>query len=196
MKSRIVSTLEEFSKDNPDKKANIMLLDIARQTGMNQKEIQEKSKRIIKKIIHNYASFDISTIDKFTHRVIRSFALDLGLSLSFEVSLDTENLLAEAVDSVIAQAGEDENLTKLLVDFATEKADDDKSWDVTREFLEISKLLTNENNKTEISSLQDKTITQFLEIKKNILKICKDLENEIILIAQNALRSEERRVGN
>src|SRR5690606_27679662 len=53
---------------------------------------------------------------------------------------------------------------------------------------EISKLLTNENNKTEISSLQDKTITQFLEIKKNILKICKDLENEIILIAQNALQ--------
>ncbi len=188
MKSRVISTLEEFSKDAPDAKANTMLLDISSQTGMNPKEIQEKSKKIIKKIIHNYASFDISTIDKFTHRVIRSFALDLGLPLSFEVSLDTENLLAEAVDSVIAQAGEDENLTKLLVDFATEKADDDKSWDVTREFLEISKLLTNENNKTEISSLQDKTITQFLEIKKNILKICKDLENEIILIAQNALQ--------
>src|SRR5690554_1141194 len=191
MKSRIVSTLEEFSKDNPDKKANIMLLDIARQTGMNQKEIQEKSKRIIKKIIHNYASFDISTIDKFTHRVIRSFALDLGLPLSFEVSLDTENLLSEAVDSVIAQAGENESLTKLLVDFATEKADDDKSWDVTREFVEISKLLTNENNRTEIAHFQDKTISEFLKIKQNIQKICKDLESDIILTAQNALHKIE-----
>lgn len=189
MKSRIVSTLEEFSKEHPNVKNTPMLLDIVSQTGMNPKEIQEKSKRIIKKIIHNYASFDISTIDKFTHRVIRSFALDLGLPLSFEVSLDTENLLSEAVDSVIAQAGEDENLTKLLVDFATEKADDDKSWDVTREFLEISKLLTNENNRTEISHFQDKTISQFLEIKQSILKICKDLENEIIQIAQNTLQN-------
>lgn len=188
MKTRIVSTLEEFSKDNPDKKAYDMLLDIARQTGMTPKAIQEKSQRIIKNIIHNYASFDISTIDKFTHRVIRSFALDLDLPMSFEVSLDTENLLSEAVDSVIAQAGEDENLTKLLVEFATEKADDDKSWDVTREFLEISKLLTNENNRTEISHFQDKTISDFLKIKHNIFRICKELEDEIISVAQKALK--------
>ncbi len=193
MKSRIISTLEEFSKDTPNSKASTMLLDIARQTGMNPKEIQEKSERIIKKIIHNYASFDISTIDKFTHRVIRSFALDLGLPLSFEVSLDTESLLAEAVDSVIAQAGEDDNLTKLLVDFATEKTDDDKSWDVTREFLEISKLLTNENNRTEISYFQDKTISEFLKIKQNILKICKELESDIVLKAQSSLQNIENR---
>ncbi len=188
MKSRIVWTLEEFSKDNPDKKANDMLLDIASQTGVNPKVIQEKSRKIIKNIIHNYASFDISTIDKFTHRVIRSFALDLDLPMSFEVSLDTENLLSEAVDSVIAQAGEDENLTKLLVEFATEKADDDKSWDVTREFLEISKLLANENNRTEISHFQNKTISDFLKIKHNIFRICKELEDEIISIAQKALQ--------
>src|SRR5690606_12400698 len=117
------------------------------------------------------------------HRVIRSFAIDLDLPLSFEVSLDTESLLSEAVDSVIAQAGEDENLTKLLVDFATEKTDDDKSWDITRDFLEISKLLTNENNRTEISHFQDKNISEFLKIKQRIFKISENLEHEIITIA-------------
>jgi hypothetical protein len=35
------------------------------------------------------------------------------------VTLDTENLLIEAVD-IIAQAGEDETLTKLLIDFTRE----------------------------------------------------------------------------
>src|SRR5690554_1681216 len=193
MKSRIVSALKAFSKDIPDEKSNSMLLEIARETELEPKEIQEKSRRIIKNIIHNYASFDISTIDKFTHRVIRSFALDLDLSLSFEVSLDTESLLEEAVDRVIAEAGEDENLTRLLVDFATEKADDDKSWDVTRDFLEISKLLTNENNRTEIAHFQDKTIFNFLKIKQNILKICKDLESDIISMAQNSLLNIENK---
>jgi ATP-dependent exoDNAse (exonuclease V) beta subunit len=69
-----------------------------------------KSQQIIKHIIHNYAAFDISTIDKFTHKVIRAFAHDLNLPMTFEVTLDTENLLIEAVDAIIAQAGEDETL--------------------------------------------------------------------------------------
>lgn len=188
MKSRIVSALEMFGKDNIDEKSNGMLLEIARETGLEPKEIREKSRRIIKNIIHNYASFDILTIDKFTHRVIRSFALDLDLSLSFEVSLDTESLLEEAVDRVIAEAGEDETLTRLLVDFATEKADDDKSWNVTRDFLEISKLLTNENNRTELAHFQNKTISDFLKIKHNVLQICKKLEEEIFAEAKNALQ--------
>jgi hypothetical protein len=41
--------------------------------------------------------------------------------MTFEVTLDTENLLIEAVDAIIAQAGEDETLTKLLIDFTMEK---------------------------------------------------------------------------
>lgn len=188
MKSRIVSALEKFSKNEPDDKSNGMLLEIAREIGIEPKDIKEKSKRIIKNIIHNYASFDISTIDKFTHRVIRSFALDLDLSLSFEVSLDTESLLAEAVDSVIAQAGEDKNLTGLLIDFATEKTDEDKSWDVTRDFLEISKLLTNENDRSELAYFQDKTISDFIKIKQNVLRICKELEEEIFTEANSALQ--------
>jgi hypothetical protein len=37
--------------------------------------------------------------------VIRAFAHDLKLPMTFEVTLDTENLLIEAVDAIIAQAG-------------------------------------------------------------------------------------------
>jgi hypothetical protein len=51
--------------------------------------------------------------------VIRAFAHDLNLPMTFEVTLDTENLLIEA-DAIIAQAGEDETLTKLLIDFTME----------------------------------------------------------------------------
>jgi precorrin isomerase len=50
-------------------------------------QIKTKSQQIIKHIIHNYAAFDISTIDKFTHKVIRAFAHDLNLPMTFEVTL-------------------------------------------------------------------------------------------------------------
>jgi len=187
MKSRIVGSLSEFAKDEPSAKATELMEDLSRDTGLSIIKIKTKSQSIIKHLIHNYAAFDISTIDKFTHKVIRAFAHDLNLPMTFEVTLDTENLLVEAVDAIIAQAGQDETLTKLLIDFTMEKTDDDKSWDVSREILETGRFVLNENNRNEISHFQDKSIEEFVEIKKKMLILCKELEAENELFATEAL---------
>ena len=187
MKSRIVGSLSEFAKEEPSAKAADLMEDLSRETGLSIIQIKVKSQNIIKHLIHNYAAFDISTIDKFTHKVIRAFAHDLNLPMTFEVTLDTENLLVEAVDAIIAQAGQDETLTKLLIDFTMEKTDDDKSWDVSREILETGRLVLNENNRNEILHFNDKTIEEFVEIKKKMLALCKDLESENEQFAIEAL---------
>ena len=187
MKSRIVGSLSEFAKDEPSSKAQDLMQDLATDTELSIIQIKTKSQQIIKHIIHNYAAFDISTIDKFTHKVIRAFAHDLNLPMTFEVTLDTENLLVEAVDAIIAQAGEDETLTKLLIDFTMEKTDDDKSWDISREILETGRLVLNENNRNEITHFQDKSIAEFVEIKNKLAKTCKALEKESVVFAEEAL---------
>ncbi|KFC58827.1 ATP-dependent helicase [Flavobacterium gilvum] len=187
MKSRIVGSLSEFTKDEPNAKASDLMQDLAVDTGLSIIQIKTKSQQIIKHIIHNYAAFDISTIDKFTHKVIRAFAHDLGLPMTFEVTLDTENLLTEAVDAIIAQAGEDETLTKLLIDFTMEKTDDDKSWDISREILETGKLVLNENNRNEITHFQDKSISDFIVVKEKLDQVCKDLEKENSNLANESL---------
>ncbi|WP_395045191.1 UvrD-helicase domain-containing protein [Flavobacterium sp.] len=180
MKSRVVESLSEFAKENPSEKAQMLIQDISVDTNLSSNQIQEKAKSIIKNLIHNYAAFDISTIDKFTHKVIRAFAHDLGLPITFEVSLDTENLLTEAVDAIIAEAGNDAILTKLLVDFTMEKTDDDKSWDVSREIMETGKLILNENNREEITHFNNKSISEFVEIKNKLTELCKEIEAETI----------------
>jgi ATP-dependent exoDNAse (exonuclease V) beta subunit len=147
MKSRVVDSLSEFTKDSPNHKALNLMKDIRVETGLSLSTIKQKAQSIIKHLIHNYAAFDISTIDKFTHKVIRTFAHDLNLSISFEVSLDTESLLTEAVDALIAQAGQDEALTKLLIYFTMEKTDDDKSWDVSTDIMTTGRLVLKENNR-------------------------------------------------
>lgn len=187
MKSRIVGNLSEFAKDDPSPKAVDLMEDLSRETGLSVIQIKTKAQNIIKHLIHNYAAFDISTIDKFTHKVIRAFAHDLNLPMTFEVTLDTENLLIEAVDAIIAQAGQDETLTKLLVDFTMEKTDDDKSWDVSREILETGRLVLNENNRNEILHFHDKSIEEFVEIKKKMAILCADLEKENTEFAIEAL---------
>lgn len=187
MKSRVVESLSEFAKESPSDKASNLMQVISSETGLNLFDIKEKAKSIIKNLIHNYAAFDISTIDKFTHKVIRAFAHDLNLPITFDVSLDTENLLTEAVDAIIAQAGEDETLTNLLVNFTMEKTDDDKSWDVSREIMETGKLILNENNREEISHFNNKSIAEFVEIKNKLVEFCKEIEVETIAQATDAL---------
>jgi ATP-dependent exoDNAse (exonuclease V) beta subunit len=187
MKSRIVGSLSEFAKDTPSSKVQELMQDVSVDTGLSIIQIKSKAQQIIKHLIHNYAAFDISTIDKFTHRVIRTFAHDLNLPITFEVSLDTEILLTEAVDAIIAEAGNDEELTKLLVDFTMEKTDDDKSWDISREIMETGKLILNENNREEITHFDKKKITDFVFIKNKLTELRKELETACVDLANDAL---------
>jgi ATP-dependent exoDNAse (exonuclease V) beta subunit len=191
MKSRVIKNLTEFAKLLADQDPNSVELmqRIAQETNLSLPKMHEKANQIIKHLIHNYAAFDISTIDKFTHKVIRAFAHDLDLPVSFEVSLDTENLVMEAVDALIAQAGDDPALTKLLIDFTMEKTDDDKSWDISREILETGKLLVNENNREEIALLKDYSIDQFAELKRQLNEHCVTIEFENQELAKQLLQS-------
>ncbi len=189
MKKRIVDCLHAFSKPTiTDQKTQDLVAVLEAETQLNASQIQEKSRRILKNIIHNYASFDISTIDKFTHRILRSFTFDLELPTLFEVSLDTDELLTEAVDEVVAKAGSDDKLTQLLIDYALEKTDNNKSWDISKDIFEMSKLLINENDRKEIKQYKDKSISEFLTINQKLLVASRKIKEECIAIAQQSLQ--------
>lgn len=187
MKARIINMLTSFSSEDGLKNPHPMFIDICKELSVSSDYLHNKSKHILKHILHNYGAFDISTIDGFTHRVIRTFAHDLKLPVNFEVELDQERLLSEAVDSLIAKAGSDKKLTDILVDFAIEKADDDKSWDISYDFNKISKLLVNENDFTAIKTLKDKSLDDFKKLTIQIKKEIKSVEENIIKIANETL---------
>ncbi len=132
--------------------------------------LQQRARSALKEILHNYSFFDISTIDKFTHRLIRTFAHDLKLPQNFEVLLDNDLLLSEAVDLLIDRAGTDAELTKVLIDFALEKIDDNKSWDIGYDLNKFGKLLFNENQSPHLKKLQNRPLSDFLGLKKVLRK--------------------------
>jgi len=184
MKRRIVLSLSDFAKDDTPVGAFEMMKVLSGETGLSVATIKDKARAIIRNIIHNYASFDISTIDKFTHKVIRAFAHDLNLPLTFDVSLETDILLKEAVDAIIAKAGENEVLTSLLVDFSLDKTDNDKSWDVTHELFETGRLLIDENNRNELHQFKDKSIEEFIFIRQKLKESVTALENECRMLGE------------
>ena len=187
MKERIIEMLKLFSDEKSLSNPHPMFSDICKEITIAPEALHTKSKQLLKQIMHNYGAFDISTIDGFTHRVIRTFAHDLKLPVNFEVELDTERLLNEAVDSLISKAGSDKTLTNLLVDFAIEKTDDDKSWDISYDFKKIAKLLVSENDLPALESLKHKTIADFKELKTKLAKDLSALEKDIVKTATNTL---------
>jgi len=185
MKSRIIATIIAFTENEIAPEYQSVFTEIQQKTNLSEKEIQQKSAKILKSLLHNYAAFEISTIDGFTHRILRTFAKDLGIPVNFEVELDTETILHEAVDRLVAKAGEDKDLTKVLVNFAIAKADDDKSWDVSRDLYAIAKLLVNENNLGALAVLRHKQLTDFTAFSTELKTAQKKLEKDIKKIGED-----------
>lgn len=187
MKTRIILHLKEFSNPKVVENPSDMFLSICTELELKPEKVQTKSAKILNAIIYNYAAFDIHTIDKFTQHLIRTFAYDLKLPLNFEVELDTELILRKAVNNLIAQAGKAKRLTKILVDFAIEKLDDDKSWDISNDLFKSSKLLIQENDKPYLELLKDKTLDDFDAFKKSVNHKIGDIQNRIISLAIDTL---------
>ena len=170
MKDRIIENLVAFSEKNSATNPSQMMQDIASELHLGLPKIQTRAKAILTHILHNYAGFSVETIDKFNHRLIRTFAKDLSLPSNFEVVLDPTALLTEAVDKLIDKTGVDQAITKVLVAFALEKADDDKSWDISKDIFKAAKLLNNEDDAVHISLFKDKTLSDFGDFKKELHK--------------------------
>ncbi len=183
MKTRIIGALHSLAKEERDGKEDHLMQSLSEETGLKPEEIQVKSRAILKNIIHNYAAFEVSTIDGFTHRVLRTFAKDLDLPLNFEVELHTDDVLNEAVDRLISKAGEDKALTKVLVKFVLGKTDDDKSWDIARDLFNIAKLLTQETNQPFLDLLKNKTIQDFEELAAEIKRQNALFEADVVELA-------------
>ena len=189
MKERVIRYLTELSAEIPDKESpayKYLLPDLLNDTSLNEHEITVKARRVLDSILHNYSDFAISTIDSFVHRIIRTFAHDLNIPLNFEVEMDTDKLLSEAIDVLLSKAGSDELLTKALVEFTEAKADDEKSWHIENDLQNFAQQLFIETNRVHLEKIRTVSIKDFLDIRKKLGSTISHFENTIIKVAGEA----------
>jgi len=183
MKERIVKSLKAFS--NPAKAEQTerdMMSLIAIETGLSLEELQIRAQLIFETILHNYSQFSIGTIDKFTHRIIRTFAQDLDLPANFEVEMEHQLLLKQAVDLLISRTGEDEKLTQLFVNFIQDKTADDKSWLIENDFYTIAEELLKESGQEHCESLKNLSLDDFFKLRDEIHKYHNEIDKELSAI--------------
>jgi ATP-dependent exoDNAse (exonuclease V) beta subunit len=168
MKSRILFYLASFaSKTKPDNEDS-MFLEVAKMCGITDDQLHLRSKKAYSYILHHFGQLQVATIDKLTHKIIRTFSRDLGINARFEVALDGKSFMTEVVEQVLSKGGEDKALTRVLVNYVLQKSDDLKSWDVTEELNTIAQMYLNENHMQSLADLEAVPMKAFVDLNQKL----------------------------
>lgn len=151
-------------------------------------EIIRRAQLALTLILHNYGDFSISTIDSFVHRLIRSFAFDLQLPLNFDVELDQDQLLGQAVDILVSRAGQDEALTRLLVQFIESRTDEEKSPYIEYDIANMARTLMDEKGGVFVERLRHINLDDFGKIHAELEKQISRFEEEVAGLAKEAVK--------
>ena len=150
MKERVVKELFQLSEG-----ANSKYLDLIQiETGLTPIQIAAKAGVALQLILYDYNRFSISTIDKFSQRVIKAFNRESGIVPNYQVELDTELLLQEAADRLIGSLGNNTPLLRWLEEFVEEKISDGRNFSIEDDIINLGGELFKEELQKATGELQ------------------------------------------
>ena len=198
MKAKIVKTLREIidSEEVDPKSMEAILME---ELGISDDELKSNAQSLMIRIMHDYSSFCVSTIDAFVQKLSRSFAYDLGLPSQYSVSIDTNEVAETITEQLGLRISDQDNfLTRLLVDFSNNQFDSQRSTALESQLSDfVAKLMTekayqkDENNNIKNYSQYKQTL-EFLKGKMQGFEqsIQKHLDDFMRLERQYGLRDE------
>jgi ATP-dependent helicase/nuclease subunit A len=143
MKARILKELYALSigEDSPYRSGLI------KKFGMSEDEVNDKARKILVALLHDYSSFSISTIDRFFQQVIRSFAREIGVHGGYNLELDSDSTLIQSVDNMFLELSKEENrqLLNWLTQFAEDRIEQSENWNPRRNIEDLGKEVFKEN---------------------------------------------------
>ncbi len=184
MKDRIMNTLLHFTFYPQLGTFESLFYDLKQETGFEEKKLVFRSRNILKSILHSYSAFSVSTIDKFTNRLIRSFSNDLKINGNYEIELNSESILKEAIDRFLASIEPKKAVTKALIKFIENQLTEGKSPRIEGSLLKICQELLDEKAHYFLHQLRGSKATDILEIRDSIYVRIQDLGRQAVNIAE------------
>lgn len=184
MKGRIIKALKEISLENNDTLSSL----VAKELQISKEDLKERAEVVLTDILHNYSDFSIGTIDSFTHRIIRTFALDLKLPINFQIETDSDAVFKKVISSLINNLGKDKLITDYLVQFSLGQVEDNKNWDPEQTLIDFIKEINKEGAGDLINQLSAYNIADFDKVKKQLKSVIKEHESYLKSQGEKALK--------
>ena len=203
MKAKIVNALCEII-DSKALDPKSMEAKLVEELGISDANLKQNAQSLLTRIMHDYSSFCVSTIDAFVQKLSRSFAHDLGLPSQYTVSIDTDEVAETITENLgLRISDKDDFLTRLLVDFSNNQFDNQRSTAIESQLTDfITKLMTekayqkDENNNIK-NAAQYKQTLDFLNGKvRHFEQHLKDLLDKFTTLERDfGLRDEHYSYG-
>jgi ATP-dependent exoDNAse (exonuclease V) beta subunit len=187
MKERILLALNQIADfKNDSHKTEVMIAELSQLTGRDRAEFSERAREILSEILHNYEDFNVSTIDKFNLRLIRSFHRDLNLPQEFEVVMNESEIMEKVVDAILVKVGMPEHaaLTKLVENYTKKNLEEEINWNFRNQLISFCSILSKERYYELVKLLLDSDFdeTNLLQAKhqqKSLLTLLQRKANEV-----------------
>lgn len=155
MKERILSELFLLSTD-PERSAYCQTF--CQTLHLSPDQLQSLSRMRLFRLLQNYSHFSVSTIDGFFQQIVRSFARELGLPATYNLSLDSDEIIQEAVDDLLFATSRTttgtEQLGPWLSNFAMQNIHDGRKWNPKDEIQSISAHLLTERLQARLNDIR------------------------------------------
>ena len=140
-------------------------------TGLEEKELIDRSASLYNVIIHNYSDLNVSTIDSFVQQISRTFARELQLPSQYRISLDDDDFIDEIIQCVDKEIGpHNEELTAILKEYIEYNLKEEYGWRLDRPIKDFIEKLLKESayKKGESFNIKALNNTECHEVIKSI----------------------------
>lgn len=173
MKERILSWLGNFSAknyaENPDLK-NIQKAFEEQGLKITIDDLHLRSKKLLDYVLHNYSTLNIGTIDRFNSRLVRSFSYELGLAKNFNLEIEAEPFLIEAVDKMLDQIGENEKISHSFMDYVDYSLENNERINLNKNLYDSAKEFVKDIHYEHLKSNKSFDDTNYENIKNALRK--------------------------
>ncbi len=180
MKAKIIHQLKDIIESDNPKPRTGMIKDLIDDLKINHITLKNNAELLFQKIIHDYSSFCISTIDSFVQKLSKSFAKDLNLPSQYNVSIDQDEFSEDVIDKIGEQIGKDNKyLTIVLNDYLNHNFTEGKGL-IIRNYLSkfVTDLLSESSyQKNETKKILDEN--HYRETQKDIRNRIKNSDDYI-----------------
>lgn len=188
MKSRIVAELHNLASGAPSDYLQALM----QRYELPEARLRKQAHQILIALLHDYSAFNISTIDRFFQQITRAFSREIGLQGGYNIELDTNLVLNEAVDELMNDLAKPEHKELLgwLISFAEDRIEEGKGWDFRQEILSLAGELFKESYKAfyRAQACQSDNKQNLSRYKEDLYKVIQSKENQAKRIGEEAMR--------
>ena len=190
MKERILTWLGNFSNDNfaenPDLK-NIQKAFEEEGLKITIDELHHRAKKMLDYVLHNYSTLNIGTIDRFNSRLVRSFSYELGLAKNFNLEIEAEPFLIEAVDKMLDQIGENEVISNSFMDYVDYSLENNERINLNKSLYGSAKEFVKDIHYEHLKNNKDFDSTNYENIKDTLRKEIAQNKKQAIELATRSI---------